>query len=215
MPIRKAKQESVTILKPSQDNEWIISGGWGLAETSKVIVVEQSLFNLNYNTSNWYNATVPGTVHTTLLDQGLYPDPYIGLNNLPIPDLLCRVDWGYRTTFKLPKVSNLNFRLHRMVNYDSHRAIFKSWNSKMWNNPNGLLLWMTHPAWPSTVWQVYSWDYETFGFYFGSKKACEPVHVQINLRDNKVIVDNSSLDYAIGIKLNLCDAETKDLILPA
>jgi hypothetical protein len=81
----------------------------------------------------------------------------------------------------------------QMVNYDSHRAMFESWNSRMWNNTSGLLLWMTHPAWPSTVWQVYSWDYETFGSYFGSKKACEPLHVQLNADDNKVVVINTSL----------------------
>ncbi len=81
----------------------------------------------------------------------------------------------------------------QMVNYDSHRAMFESWNSRMWNNTSGLLLWMTHPAWPSMVWQVYSWDYETFGSYFGSKKACEPVHVQLNPNDNKVVIINTSL----------------------
>jgi hypothetical protein len=79
------------------------------------------------------------------------------------------------------------------VNYDSHRAMFESWNSKLWNNASGILLWMTHPAWPSTVWQTYSWDYETFGSYFGALKACEPLHIQMNLHDNKVVVVNTSL----------------------
>jgi len=81
----------------------------------------------------------------------------------------------------------------QMINYESHRAMFESWNSKLWNNTSGLLLWMTHPAWPSTVWQIYSWDYETFGSYFGVQKACEPIHVQMNLNDNKVAVINSTL----------------------
>ncbi len=84
-------------------------------------------------------------------------------------------------------------RKAQMVNFDSHRAMFESWNSRMWNNTSGLLLWMTHPAWPSMVWQVYSWDYETFGSYFGSKKACEPLHVQLNADDNRVVVINTSL----------------------
>ena len=91
----------------------------------------------------------------------------------------------------------------QMVNYDSHRAMFESWNSKMWNNTSGLLLWMTHPAWPSTVWQVYSWDYETFGSYFGSQKACEPVHIQMNLHDNKVVIINTSLKGLEDAKINL------------
>lgn len=84
-------------------------------------------------------------------------------------------------------------RKAQLVNYDSHRAMFESWNSKLWKNASGLLLWMTHPAWPSTVWQTYSWDYETHGAYFGAQKACEPLHIQFNLHDNKVVVVNTSL----------------------
>ena len=81
----------------------------------------------------------------------------------------------------------------QMVNYDSHRNMFEAWNSKLWNNTSGLLLWMTHPAWPSMIWQVYSWDFETFGSYFASQKACEPIHVQMNLNDSQVVVVNTSL----------------------
>ncbi|MGB4577511.1 MAG: glycoside hydrolase family 2 TIM barrel-domain containing protein [Paludibacter sp.] len=81
----------------------------------------------------------------------------------------------------------------QFVNYDSHRAMFESWNSRLWNNTSGLLLWMTHPAWPSTVWQIYSYDYETFGSFYGVKKACEPVHIQYNLHDDKVVVLNTTL----------------------
>jgi hypothetical protein len=98
-------------------------------------------------------------------------------------------------------------RKAQLVNYDSHRAMFESWNSKMWNNASGLLLWMTHPAWPSTVWQTYSWDYETFGSFYGSRKACEPVHIQMNLHDNKVVVLNTTMkSYAkLQAKLEVFD----------
>jgi hypothetical protein len=91
----------------------------------------------------------------------------------------------------------------QLINYDSHRAAFESWNSKMWNKASGLLLWMSHPAWPSMVWQTYSWDYETFGSYFGSKKACEPVHIQMNLHDSKVVIINSSLKNFSKLKASL------------
>jgi hypothetical protein len=101
----------------------------------------------------------------------------------------------------------------QLVNYDSHRAMFESWNSKLFNKASGLLLWMTHPAWPSTVWQVYSWDYETFGAYFGALKACEPVHVQMNLHDNKVIAVNTSLNDYRNCKasINVYDLKGKKI----
>lgn len=69
----------------------------------------------------------------------------------------------------------------QLLNYDSYRTIFESWNSKIWNNTSGVLLWMTHPAWPSMIWQTYSYDFESTGAFFGSKKACEPIHIQFNL----------------------------------
>ena len=91
----------------------------------------------------------------------------------------------------------------QLVNYDSHRAMFESWNSKLWNKASGLLLWMSHPAWPSTVWQTYSWDYETFGSFYGSKKGCEPLHVQMNLHDYKVVIVNTSLKSYKQLTVNL------------
>ena len=91
----------------------------------------------------------------------------------------------------------------QLVNFDSHRAMFESWNSKMWDKASGIILWMSHPAWPSTVWQTYSWDYETFGSFFGAKKACEPVHIQMNLNDNKVVAINTTLKNYRGLSVQL------------
>lgn len=80
----------------------------------------------------------------------------------------------------------------QMINYDSHRAMLEAWNSRMWNSTSGVLLWMSHPAWPSVEWQTYSWDFETHGSYYGCRKACEPLHVQMNPHDNKVLVVNTT-----------------------
>ena len=91
-------------------------------------------------------------------------------------------------------------RKAQIANYDSHRAMMEAWNSKMWNSTSGLLLWMSHPAWPSMVWQIYSWDYETFGSFYGCRKACEPVHIQKNLDDQKIIVVNTTLKEMKGAK---------------
>ncbi|MEN0048173.1 MAG: sugar-binding domain-containing protein [Bacteroidota bacterium] len=81
----------------------------------------------------------------------------------------------------------------QVTNYDSHRAIFEAWNNKLWEDASGVLLWMTHPAWPSMIWQTYTYDYETHGAYFGAKKACEPVHIQMNSHDQQVVAINTSL----------------------
>lgn len=84
-------------------------------------------------------------------------------------------------------------RKAQLVNYDSYRAIFESWNSRIWNNTSGVLLWMSHPAWPSMVWQTYTYDYDTPGAYYGAKKACRPLHVQMNPETKSVDVVSTSL----------------------
>jgi len=101
----------------------------------------------------------------------------------------------------------------QLINYDSHRAMFEAWNSKLWNNTSGILLWMTHPAWPSMIWQTYSWDYETHGSYYGTKKACEPLHVQMNLSDQKIIAVNTSLQtYTnLSVSINLFGIDGKEI----
>jgi len=69
-------------------------------------------------------------------------------------------------------------RKAQMINYDGYRAMFEGCNHNIWNDSSGILLWMSHPAWPSTVWQVYDYWYGTDGAFFGSKKANEPIHIQ-------------------------------------
>lgn len=82
----------------------------------------------------------------------------------------------------------------QLINYDSHRAMLEAWNSRMWNSTSGVLLWMSHPAWPSLEWQTYSWDFETHGSFYGCRKACEPLHVQMNPHDGQVLVVNTTRD---------------------
>lgn len=82
--------------------------------------------------------------------------------------------------------------LSQLQNFDSYRAIFEGRNSRLWNNTSGILLWMSHPAWPSTIWQTYTWDYETTGAYYGCRKACEPLHIQYNPLTRQVEGINAS-----------------------
>lgn len=104
-------------------------------------------------------------------------------------------------------------RKSQFVTYDAWRNMLEAWNSKMWNNTTGLVLWMSHPAWPSMIWQTYTYDYETPGSYFGAKKACEPIHIQMNLPENDVMIINTTLnDYkSVTAGLRFIDLEGKEL----
>ncbi len=83
-------------------------------------------------------------------------------------------------------------RKAQLLSYASHRAMFEGFNAHLWNPNTGRLMWMTHPAWPSMEWQMYSSDYSTHGAYFGVKKACEPVHVQLDQPDLRITVVNNT-----------------------
>jgi hypothetical protein len=56
----------------------------------------------------------------------------------------------------------------------------------------GLLLWMSHPCWPSFVWQTYDFYLDPTAAYFGCKKASEPLHMQWNSATETIEVVNYS-----------------------
>src|SRR3954451_9820339 len=82
-----------------------LSEGWQLQNAAKVPETGAAVAAENYKPRGWYNATVPGTVLTTLVNNGVYPEPLYGENNRPdkIPDSLSRTPYWYRTVVKIPK----------------------------------------------------------------------------------------------------------------
>ena len=83
-------------------------------------------------------------------------------------------------------------RKAQMLNYVDHRAIFEGMNAHLWAPNSGRMLWMTQPAWPSNTWQILSSDYDTQASFYGVKKACEPLHVQLDLSNYSVAVVNTT-----------------------
>lgn len=108
-------------LVSTSENEWIISQGWELAAAKKINAGGVEITGPMFNTDSWINATVPGTILTTLVNQGYYPDPLFGLNNLSIPDTLCRTDWWYRTVLPLP-AGSVNKRIQLLLNGINYKA---------------------------------------------------------------------------------------------
>lgn len=90
-------------------------------------------------------------------------------------------------------------RKAQMMNLETHKAMYEGFLGHLWTKNSGRLLWMTHPAWPSNAWQIYSWDYDTQASYYGAKKAVEPLHVQLNLPGNELMVLNTTQADAKGL----------------
>ncbi|WP_067500417.1 discoidin domain-containing protein [Actinoplanes sp. TFC3] len=81
-------------------------------------------------------------------------------------------------------------RKAQLINYEAMRALFEAFNARLWHDANGVLLWMSHPAWHSTVWQVYDYDLDVNGTYYGARTANEMIHVQANQPRWDVVVVN-------------------------
>jgi hypothetical protein len=90
-------------------------------------------------------------------------------------------------------------QLAQFVNYEGYRAMFEAQS----RNRMGLLIWMSHPAWPSFVWQTYDYYLEPTAAYFGVKKASEPLHVQWNPVTETVEVVNYSGGDAHGLSAHV------------
>ncbi|MBR6457314.1 MAG: hypothetical protein IKS71_01835 [Bacteroidales bacterium] len=101
----------------------------------------------------------------------------------------CRtVNEAVERAFGWPESAEQFCKLAQWVNYDGYRAIFEGRS----RDRRGLLLWMSHPAWPSMVWSTYDYWFDPTASYFGCKKGCEPLHVQYNPLAKTVEVVNVS-----------------------
>jgi exo-1,4-beta-D-glucosaminidase len=74
--------------------------------------------------------------------------------------------------------------------YDGERAMFEAYARNKYQS-TGVIQWMLNNAWPSLVWHLYDYFLQPAGGYFGSKKACEPLHVQYSYDDRSVVVVNN------------------------
>lgn len=90
-------------LEARGDGTWTV-GNWSLAAATELPGANGAeLSSPAYVAGKpWLAAVVPGTVLTTLVARGVYPDPAYGLNNLAIPESLNQHAWWYRSTFRVP-----------------------------------------------------------------------------------------------------------------
>ena len=87
--------------------------------------------------------------------------------------------------------------LSRWLCYDGYRALFEA----RAEHRRGLQLWLSHPTWPSLIWQTYDYYFEPLAAYFACKKASEPIHIFFNPEHNKVEVVNYSAGNRTALKV--------------
>ena len=69
------------------------------------------------------------------------------------------------------------------------------------NPSTGLIYWQLNKAWPSLQWQLYGYDLDQAGVYFGAKKANERVHILYAYSDGSIRVSNLTNARQAGLRV--------------
>ena len=92
------------------------------------------------------------------------------------------------------KIANLAdfVRKAQLMNYEAYRAMYEGRNAQLFHPTTAIITWMSHPAQPSFVWQLYHYDLEPNSSLYAVKHAGELVHIQFNEANGDLEVINNS-----------------------
>jgi hypothetical protein len=82
-------------------------------------------------------------------------------------------------------------RKAQMANYEAFRAMYEGRNALLFHPTTAIITWMSNPAQPSFVWQLYHYDLEPNSSLFAVMHAGEMVHIQFNESNGDLQVINN------------------------
>ncbi len=85
--------------------------------------------------------------------------------------------------------------LGEIASFEAYRAMMEAQSRFRM----GVLLWMSHPCWPSFVWQTYDFYFAPTAAYFACKLGAEPLHIQWNSFADTIEVVNYSAGDVRGL----------------
>jgi exo-1,4-beta-D-glucosaminidase len=88
----------------------------------------------------------------------------------------------------------------QLMTYEGQRAMFEGYAANRYSS-TGVIQWMLNNAWPSLIWHLYDYYLMPGGGYFGTKKGCEPIHVQYSYNDKNVVAVNTTFQARKNLKL--------------
>ncbi len=90
-------------------------------------------------------------------------------------------------------------RKAQLANYEAFRAMYEGRNAKLFHPATAVITWMSNPAQPSFIWQIYHYDLEPMASYFAVMHASEMVHIQLNEANGQVQVINNKPEPLTGL----------------
>ena len=150
-------------------------------------------FGFNTETSPGAAVVVPGSLKKFLPKEHLWPvdnlwNLHNGAGNLN--GSLKHFNESMNAMYGPPAGLDDYMAKAQAMAYDGERAMFEAYGRNKYAS-TGVIQWMLNNGWPSNMWHLYDYYLQPAGGYFGTKQACEPLHIQFSYDDRSVVVVNS------------------------
>jgi exo-1,4-beta-D-glucosaminidase len=84
----------------------------------------------------------------------------------------------------------------QVLQYEATRAMFEAFAGNKYKS-SGIIYWMYNSSWPTMYWQLYDYFFAPNGAFYGTRKACENLHIQYSYDDNSIrVVNGNYKDYS-------------------
>src|SRR5580658_1266292 len=116
---------AATIVAPASraDGDITLREGWAVQSSAKVSAGGEAVSAAGFDASSWYKTSAPNTVFAVLVENGVYKDPFFGINLRSVPGVSYAigsefanqempenspyaVPWWYRKEFEVPAQFN-------------------------------------------------------------------------------------------------------------
>lgn len=101
----------------------------------------------------------------------------------------------------------------QVLGYECWRSMFEA-HAKNYPEATGVIGWMLNSPWPSLIWQLYDYYLNPNGAYFGSKKACEPLHIQYSYDDATIWIVNTTRERKdnLTVTVSMLTVDSKEIL---
>ncbi len=115
-------------------------------------------------------------------------------------------------TYGEAKTAERYNQIAQSMAFDGERAMFEAYGRNKYTS-TGVIQWMLNNAWPSSIWHLYDYYLDAGGGYYGTKKACELLHIQYSYDNHSVYVVNSLYENAPNLTavVHVYDLNLKEL----
>lgn len=101
-------------------------------------------------------------------------------------------DNAIRTLYSDPSTAEDYALKAQLLGADGYRAMIEAANRRAWDITTGVMLWKLNSCWPDVAWQVYDWYLTPNAAYYYTKKAMQPLHLQLDANSDTVTLVNTT-----------------------